>query len=333
LFHYNDQVSLTLVSGSGGSGCLSFQRIKTKPRGGPSGGDGGSGGHIWLQSSLKIKSLDHLSGIKKLTAENGRNGQSQRKNGKKGKDFVLSFPVGTLVLNEQKELLYDFNTSKKILFIKGGTGGRGNAFFKTSLNQAPKKTQRGLKGAEHKITLEFKPLLDVALIGEVNSGKSSFFNQVTKGKSLVGDYPYTTLKPHLAPFRSYEKYILMDIPGLEQDAYKETRKGLSFLRSIQRAKVLLHFIDSQHRNPIKSHKKIETELKNFDKKYSSCLFQSFSQKKKFLILSRIDLLKPNELRKKRHTLQQITDKVFLISTQNQQGIKELLIAVSKEIQN
>ena len=336
MFHYNDQVPLTLVSGSGGSGCLSFHRVRVQPRGGPDGGNGGQGGSVFLKSSFKIKNLDHLISYAPRKAENGGSGQSQKKAGKKGKDLVVFLPLGTLVRNKKEDILQDFTRSKEILFLEGGRGGKGNAFFKTSLNQAPRHTQKGEKGVESKIILEFKPLIDLALIGEVNSGKSSFFNQVSRGKSPIGSYPYTTLRPYVADFKDAFKFtknpFLMDIPGLDQGAYKSIRKGAAFLRSIQRAQILLHFIDSNHESPLASQKKIEQELELFDKKYSSDFFEKMEKKKRFLILSRVDLL---EKKKRKQVISEIQKKsklkVFPISTHNNEGIKELIVAIKKEI--
>ncbi len=334
MFHYDDQVSLTLVSGSGGSGCLSFHRTRKQPRGGPDGGDGGKGGDILFHSSSEVKNLEVFKKKRIFKAEAGESGSNQLKKGRDGKNLVIFIPIGTLIRNKRQEILQDFETEKQIPFIQGEQGGRGNAFFKSSLNQAPRKFQKGQKGKEHRVILEFKPIMDVAIIGETNTGKSTFFNKVTRAKSPIDSYPYTTLVPYLGKmtFRN-GKIFLMDIPGLEQGAYEKVSRGLSFLRSLQRAKLLLHFVDSQSENPLASQKKIEKELESFDKKYPQSFFQKLSQKKRFLILSRIDELEEGELKNLVEKIKQRSSvKVFCISSHKNKGIEELLVAIEKEIQ-
>ncbi len=333
MFHYNDQVSLTLVSGSGGSGCLSFHRTRKQPRGGPDGGDGGKGGDLLFCSSPEVKNLDHLKKKKVFKAESGDPGSAQLKKGRDGKNLIIPIPIGVLIRDENQKILADFSSAKQVTFIQGEQGGRGNAFFKSSLNQAPRKIQKGNKGKEYKVILEFKPVIDVALIGEVNSGKSTFFNKITRAKSPVGSYPYTTLIPYLGQMTFLkEKSLLMDIPGLEQGASKKVSRGLSFLRSLQRASLLLHFVDGLHENPVTSKRKIEEEMIFFDKKYPQSFFQGLSQKKRFLVLSRIDELEESKLKGiVKQIKKESSVKVFLISTLKNKGIKELLVAIEKEI--
>ena len=242
MFHYKDQVSLILASGSGGDGCLSFYRSRTKPRGGPDGGDGGQGGSLVFVSSSKVSGFEHFKKIKKYQAEFWRSRRKTIKKRKKREDFYLNLPLGTLVRNDKGQILKDFPKAKREIFLEGGRGGRGNAFFKTSLNQAPRKIQKGEKANIQKVVLELKPLVQVAIIGKVNTGKSSFFNLVTRAKSKVASYPYTTLAPYIGKLKNFSSAcFIMDIPGLEKGASQSVFKGLSFLRSLQRAELLLHF--------------------------------------------------------------------------------------------
>lgn len=332
MFHYKDQVSLNLSSGSGGDGCLSFHRTKKNPRGGPDGGDGGQGGSLIFMSSSKVNGFEHLKKVKQYKAGSGGTGGKQLKKGKRGKDLNLSLPLGTLVRNSKGQILMDFQSAKREVFLEGGRGGRGNAFFKTSLDQAPRKIQKGEKAQVKRVILELKPLVQIAIIGKVNTGKSFFFNLVTRAKSKVASYPYTTLAPHTGKLKDLSgSFFIMDIPGLEKGASKSIFKGLSFLRSIQRAKLLLHFIDSVCDAPLKDKEEIEEELKAFDKKHGESYFTGLSQKKMFFILTKTDKLKNktqlNNLVKqfKLKNNQQI----FPLSNKTKKGLKEILSAIAE----
>lgn len=330
MFHYKDQISLNLSSGAGGDGCLSFYSSRKNPRGGPDGGDGGQGGSLILLSSPKVSGFEHLRKIKSYRAGSGGTGGKQLKQGKRGKDLALKLPIGTLVRNEKGQILKDFQSAKKEIFLEGGKGGRGNAFFKTSLNQAPRRIQKGEKGQIQKVILELKPLVQIAIIGKVNTGKSSFFNLVTQAQSKIADYPYTTLVPHIGKLKSLDENVfIMDIPGLDRGASKSLFKGLSFLRSIQRAELLLHFIDSSCPRPLQNKKDIEEELKIFDKIHGESYFNTLSQKQMFFILSKTDELKNktllNNLIKKIQLKK--NQKLFPLSNKTRKGLKEIVLAL------
>ena len=333
MFDYQDQISISLSSGSGGRGCVSFIATRKKPRGGPDGGDGGNGGSLFLASSVKINGFEHLKKIKKYQAKAGGPGGKQLQKGKKGQDLVLQIPIGTVLKNHKGEILKDFLNTRRELFLPGGQGGHGNAFFKTSVNQAPRKIQKGEKGHTQKVILEYKPLTDMAIIGKVNTGKSSFFNLVTRAKSPVASYPYTTLAPYLGRLKNIPSpCFIMDIPGLETGASKTPFKGLSFLRSLQRADILLHFIDSSVKNPLKDKKEIEAELKAFDKQQNTSYFKKLSQKKRFFILTKIDKIKNKERLNrliKSFALKK-NQKLFTLSNSTKEGLKFILLAIKKE---
>ena len=333
MFDYKDQLILRVASGSGGSGMLSFHRTKKHPRGGPDGGDGGKGGGIVFQSSVTVSDLEHLKKIKIYKAPAGFSGGKQLKKGRDGKDLIIPVPVGALIKNSENQVLIDFNKEKTETLLEGGSGGKGNAFFKNSRNQAPRHFQKGEKGESLKLILELKPLISVALIGKVNTGKSSFFNLATKAKSKVGSYPYSTLAPHIGQLREMEEScFIMDIPGLDRGASQSLAQGLSFLRSIQRAKMLLHFLDSQE-DFLKNLKGIEEELKKFDKKNSSYLFEKLSQKRKFYIITKIDQVKNSaELKVKIKKIKlKKKDKLFLVSNKTKKGLKACLTALKSEL--
>ena len=334
MFDYRDQQSLSVSSGAGGDGALSFYRTRKNPRGGPDGGNGGKGGSIVFISSNKLSGFEHLKQLRKYKAGSGGNGGKQLKTGKTGQDIILELPLGTVIRNSHRQILRDFITAKRDIFLEGGQGGRGNAFFKTSLNQAPRQFQKGKKGKSQKIILELKPLIDIAIIGKVNTGKSSFFNLVTKAKSKVAVYPYTTLAPHIGRLKHLSNsYFLMDIPGLEKGANKNIFKGLSFLRSIQRARLLLHFIDSCNDSPSEDLLEINQELQAFDKKYSENYFQKLTQKPCFYVLTKTDKLPSKKALSA--VIKKITakkdQKVFTLSNKTHKGLTELLSEVEKHL--
>ena len=332
MFNYRDQLPLSLVSGDGGDGALSFYRTRKNPRGGPDGGDGGRGGSITFSASNRWKGFGHLKQVKKYRAGSGAKGGKQLKRGKRGQDIILDLPLGTLVRNPQGQILKDFIIDKQEIFLEGGRGGRGNAFFKTSLNQAPKQFQKGEKGKNQKVILELKPLVDIAIIGRVNTGKSSFFNLVTKARSKVAVYPYTTLAPHIGRLKQCSSsYFLMDIPGLERGASKNIFKGLSFLRSLQRVKLLLNFIDSSSRSPLKDLLEIDQEMQAFDKKYSEEYFQKLKQKPIFYVLTKTDKLFSQKALSdlvRRITIKK-KQKIITLSNKTKTGLEELLFEIEK----
>ena len=334
MFHYRDQLLLQLNSGSGAQGSLSFYRTRKNPRGGPDGGEGGRGGSIYFKADSQLRDFESLKKIKTYKAGNGDNGMGQLKSGKNGKDLIISIPVGTVVKNTKQQILRDFTKEKTELFLKGGRGGHGNAFFKNSLNQAPRYFQKGEKGQTQKVILELKPVVDIALIGKVNTGKSSFFNLASNAESKIADYPYTTLTPHIGQLHFEEPhFFVMDIPGLEKTASQNIFKGLSFLRSIQRATLLLHFLDATKKDFLKDLKEIDTELKIFDKESLGTYFEKLSLKKKFYILTKVDQINKKEILKN-HVQKMCLkkgEKLFFLSNKTKKGFKDIMKACYAEL--
>ena len=331
MFSYKDQVTLTLGSGDGGPGALSFFRTKKNPRGGPDGGHGGNGGHVFFLPHFRYKDLSHFKKKTRFKAVNGKPGEDQNKAGAKGKSLEIGVPLGTVVRDENNKILLDLKKSKSVLFLEGGKGGKGNAFFKTSLNQAPRQFQKGLPGLEIKIKLEFKPFADVALIGKPNVGKSTFLNLISRANSPVASYPYTTLSPYLGQITETSSFIV-DIPGLSCGASEKISKGLSFLRLIQRANLLLHFVDTSVSSFKEDKEEIDQEIKFFDKKFYEDHFVKMNKKKRFLVLSKIDQIDKKELDKiKRELNPDNKMKEFSISCFKNIGVEELLFAIKKEI--
>ena len=330
MFHYKDQIQLTLISGAGGLGSCSFHRTRKIPRGGPDGGDGGKGGDVILRASTQVKNFNHFAKKRIWRASRGCSGENQLKQGARGKDITLDLPPGTVVKDLNGKLLVNFKEDSSVIFLKGGQGGRGNAFFKNSLNQAPRHFQKGLPGLEKKVILELKPHIQIGLIGRANTGKSSFFNSITGAKSPIGAYPYTTLQPYYGQIKHVGfPCKIMDIPGLSQGASKNITKGLAFLRLLQRTELLVHFVDGT--SSIKEDIiEIERELKLFDQACSYKEFSPLSKKKQLVVLTKIDLL---EDASRLEDIKKIGKNYICLSNKTKQGCEELLVAINKEISN
>ena len=218
--NFIDEALLEIKAGSGGSGCLSFRREKYIPRGGPDGGDGGKGGDVFLKADKNINTLVDFHHKKVIQAKNGRNGSGKNMKGQDGESIFLSVPQGTVVLDaDTGDLIIDCNEEKDYLLAKGGDGGLGNARFKSSTNQAPRKITKGEDGESINIKLELRSLADVGLVGFPNAGKSTFLNTVSSAKPKIADYPFTTLRPHLGTIKySDNSFVIADIPGIIEGA-------------------------------------------------------------------------------------------------------------------
>jgi len=318
-----DQAKITIKAGDGGNGCCSFRREKFIEFGGPNGGDGGDGGSIIFNTVNGLNTLIDFRFTKHFKAERGQNGQSNNKTGASGKDLFLKVPVGTQIYAEDKKtLLFDLiKEGEEIKLATGGKGGLGNTRFKSSTNQAPRKTTKGKAGEEFEIWLELKIIADVGLVGFPNAGKSSFLSSVSRAKPKVADYPFTTLNPNLGVANIDEKEIVIaDIPGLIEGAHKGTGLGDKFLKHIERCKSIIHLIDINEDNLFKRYQIIRNELK----KYSSDL----AKKKEFVVLNKIDLV-DNELKIKKidEFKKKFKQKFYEISVLKKENLKQILRAI------
>ncbi len=283
-----DEAFITVQSGDGGRGCVSFRREKFIPRGGPDGGDGGKGGDVIFKSSSHRRTLYPFRFKRELKAQNGFYGQGKRKTGKKGDDLIIEIPPGTLIIDEEtNELINDFTQPGEIYIIaEGGRGGQGNSRFKSSTHRAPRFAQPGEPGHFLKLKLELKLLADVGLIGLPNAGKSTLISVISSATPKIADYPFTTLTPTLGVVQAGwgEPFVVADIPGLIEGAHKGVGLGTRFLRHIERTRVLVHLIDISTidpQNPLAEYETINRELAN----YSAQLME----KPQLVVLNKMDL--------------------------------------------
>jgi GTP-binding protein len=283
-----DEAMITVQSGNGGRGCVSFRREKFIPRGGPDGGDGGKGGDIILKTASGKRTLYQFRYQHHFKAENGANGQNKQKTGKNGKDLIIELPPGTLVIDANTGCLIKdlVNTGETFTLLRGGRGGQGNTKFKTSTHRTPRFAQPGESGETKTLKLELKLLADVGIIGLPNAGKSTLITAVSSARPKIGDYPFTTLTPSLGVVRTdgAEPFVLADIPGLIKGAHHGTGLGIKFLRHIERTRILVHLIDVSAidpDNPLSGYETINQELAMYDEK--------LAQKPQIVVLNKLDL--------------------------------------------
>ena len=286
-----DEAKIFLKAGSGGSGCVSFRREKYIEFGGPNGGDGGNGGNIIISAVRNLNTLIDFRYKQHFFAENGKNGSGNNKSGLKGNNLELKVPVGTQVLEENKEeILKDFKkTGEKFIVTKGGVGGRGNAKFKSSTNQAPRRYETGTKGEERWIWLKLKLIADVGIVGVPNAGKSSLLSLLSNAKPKIANYAFTTLKPQLGLLRKNDiDIIIADLPGLLEGANEGVGLGHKFLSHLERCRMIIHMCDcSEDIEVIKKNLKIINE--------ELIKFGIDDNKSRIIIFNKIDLISERQI--------------------------------------
>ena len=329
-----DEAKIRVKAGDGGNGCMAFRREKFVPRGGPSGGDGGHGGDVIMESTQRHNTLMYFRYNPEHKAERGEHGMGSNCTGREGHDVVLKVPVGTELYDaESGELVHDFShPDERIVIAKGGRGGRGNQHFATSTHQAPREHELGRPGEERTYRLELKVLADVGLVGFPNVGKSTLISRISAAKPKIADYPFTTLEPNLgvvsigeAPHE--DSYVVADIPGLIEGAHLGAGLGVQFLRHIERTRLLVHLVDvsdaSGRTDPVEDFKVILGELRSFG--------HGLDEKPMIVVASKADVANPDKLKKLQAMAKRKKLPFYEISAVTGAGIDKLKYAIGKRV--
>ncbi len=318
-----DEAKVYIRSGDGGNGCVAFRREKFIEFGGPSGGNGGRGGDIIIEVADGLNTLIDYRYQQHFKAQKGVNGMGKDRHGAAGKDVVLKVPLGTQIIDEDREtLLHDFTTvGERFVLAKGGNGGFGNAAFKSSTNRAPRNANPGQPGEERWIWLRLKLIADAGLVGLPNAGKSTFLSAVSAAKPKIADYPFTTLHPQLGVVRAGgREFVLADIPGLIEGAHEGVGLGDRFLGHVERCRVLLHLVDATCEHAGKAYKTVRTELAAYD--------PMLAEKAEIVALNKIDAVTPEQLKEQMARLKRAAKKTPLkMSGATGEGVDEALRAL------
>jgi len=309
-----DEINIKLSAGDGGDGVVRWRHEKFKEFSGPSGGDGGDGGDVYVKAVRDISRLSHYARFNELGANRGEDGGNNSMTGKTGEDLILTLPLGTVISNKKTEETYELKEDgERILLLKGGKGGLGNEHFKSSTNTTPKESTPGKEGETAEFYLELRLIADVGIIGFPNAGKSTLLNELTKAKSKVGNYQFTTKEPHLGDMYGI---ILADIPGLIEKASEGKGLGHKFLRHIRRTKLLLHCISLESDDVLADYEIIRKELEQYD--------PSLSEKPEIIALTKKDSVTLKECREDLEKMKKISGKkVIAVSILEEETLKEL----------
>jgi GTPase len=330
-----DEATIRVKAGDGGNGCLAFRREKFVPRGGPSGGDGGKGGDVIMESSERHNTLVHFRFNPEYKAERGRHGEGSNRTGREGVDVTLKVPVGTIVYDEETgDKIWDFSRpDERIVIAHGGRGGRGNARFATSTHQAPREHEEGRPGEERVFRLELKLLADVGLVGFPNVGKSTLISRISAARPKIADYPFTTLQPNLGVVIAGDRknevsFVVADIPGLIEGAHEGAGLGTQFLRHIERTRLLVHLIDvsdaSGRPDVLKDVEVILSELDSFG--------AHLAEKPMLMVASKIDAANNDKLAKLKQYCKNKKLHLFPISAVTGEGIEKLKFAMAEKVE-
>lgn len=315
-----DEAQIYVKAGDGGSGCVSFRRERFVPKGGPDGGDGGRGGHVYFEATDQLDTLLDFTGKHHWRAENGRSGQGSNKFGSNGQDLVIRVPVGTLIYDTDYALLLkDLSESgQRVCLCRGGRGGKGNKAFATATHQTPRECQPGKPGQERNLKLELKLIADVGLVGLPNAGKSTLISRCSAAKPKIASYPFTTLEPVLGivGLSDFRRFVMADIPGLIEGASEGAGLGHDFLKHIERTTIIVHIVDvmpMDGTDPVDNYHAIRAELERHS--------QILAEKQEVIVANKIDLDPDGE--QLAHIREMLGPDIPAISAATGQGIKEL----------
>jgi len=327
-----DEVVITVVSGDGGKGCVSFRREKFIPKGGPDGGDGGDGGNILINASNSLNTLSDFSSKRYFKSQNGRQGKGKNQTGKNGFDVIIKVPLGTIIYdNDSGEVLADLiKDNQEILFLIGGKGGKGNSHFATSTNRTPRFAQDGTPGQKKIIKLSLKYIADIGLIGLPNVGKSTLLSRLTMARPKIENYPFTTIFPNLGvmEFDNQKRLTLADIPGLIEGASEGKGLGHRFLKHVERTRFLLHLIDGANiskKNLLKDFYLLQDELNRYN--------PNITKKEQMILINKTDLLPQGrkDIDKIRAAFTKIGFESLSISALTGDGLDELKTILAKKM--
>lgn len=319
-----DQAKVYIKAGDGGDGCVSFRREKFIEYGGPNGGDGGKGGNVIIVAVSNLNTLIDYRYQQHFRAQKGHHGMGRDRSGASGEDLIMKVPVGTQVLDEDKEIvLYDLTEEgQTVVIAKGGNGGFGNHHFMTSTNRAPRHANPGLEGEECWVWLQLKLIADIGLVGMPNAGKSTLLSVLTNARPKIADYPFTTLHPNLGVATvDGKEFILADIPGLIEGAHAGVGLGTRFLGHVERCKVMLHMIDATAEDVVLNYKTVQEELRLYG--------HHILDKPEIIALNKCDAILPEELEAKVKALKKASKqkKIYTMSAISRQGVQEVLYAL------
>lgn len=308
-----DEITIHAKAGDGGNGVVRWRQEKFMPNGGPAGGNGGRGGDLYVRGVKDLNRLSKYTGSKKFTAVRGEDGRERSMHGHDGADFFIDIPVGSKVTDLGRNRVFEVTTvGEEVKILKGGGGGLGNEYFKSSTNQSPEESTKGHKGEEGDFLIEVALMVDVGFVGFPNAGKSTLLNLLTNAKSQIGAYPFTTLEPHLGDLYGH---TLADIPGLISGASTGKGLGHKFLRHVSRTKMILHLVSLENEDVSKAYYDIRKELESFG--------SELVEKEEWIILTKKDLVEQDVLASAVATLEKIGNRVFVLSENDPDSVKEL----------
>ena len=322
-----DRAIVEVRSGKGGDGMIAFLHEKYMPKGGPSGGNGGRGGSIYFRASSSINNLFNFRHSKVFIAEDGGKGLTKNKYGRAAEDVIVDVPLGTVVyLESDHSFITDLSEEGKMVMVaKGGRGGRGNAAFKSDKNRVPKIAENGLPGETKRLILELKLLADVGLVGLPNAGKSTLLSVITRANPLIADYPFTTIEPNLGVVnvKNFNSFVIADLPGLIEGAHEGKGLGLTFLRHIERCRLIVHLVSMESENPYEDFKVIQNEIKSYG--------MGLEKRPVLVVASKMDTLedeaKFKEFKKK------VKVEVLPISSLTHEGLEPLIEKMYEILEN